>query len=244
MYAQFLESAMTDSFKRFLRLALHKELLLDLEDRLRAEAVKAFEMVRDRAGLENRRARELEGQARFRMMEQGYQEVCSLHGGVLLEGGVIPTTELKIFQPFMRFEVEARGVILGLAAMPDRKAIPVKNKSRLAGVTLNYHLSPRLDFDGKGARIGDVFGLLLVSRHKEKAGLIDEIAVGVVDSGYSAFLFYEPLDKFLGGLGDASPVHPTPPASPAPAIAAVKLKRVVKPFIPPEAPKPDEEETK
>ena len=234
---------MTGSLSRFLRLALTKELLLDLEDRLRAEAVKAFEMVRDRSGLEPRRARGLEGQARFRMMEQGYEDVCGLHGGRLLDGGVIPTTELQVFQPFMRFEVEGRGVILGLSAMPDRKTLPVKNKSRLAGVRLNYNVSPRFDFDGGGPKIGDIFGLLLVSRHKEKAGVIDEIAIGVVDSNFSCFLFYEPLDQFLSGHGDAAapnPVSPTPSESPATA-PAVKLKKTIKPYVPPEAPNQDDE---
>jgi hypothetical protein len=233
---------MIEPLDRLLRLALHKDLLLDLEDRVRAEAIKAFEMVRDRSGLDKKRARELEGQARFRMMEQGFEEVCAMHGGHLLDGGVIPDTELKVFQPFMRFEVESRGVILGLAAMPDRKTVPVKNKSRVAGVTLNYHLSPGFDFDGKGVKVGDVFGLLLVSRHREKAGAIEEIAVGVIDSSYSSFLFYEPLDKFLSGHGDApiivDPVPPAPKPSPAPAV---KLKKGIKPFVPPETPKQDDE---
>ena len=169
-------------------------------------------------------------------MEQGYEEVCALHGGKLLDGGVVPATELKVFQPFMRFEVEERGVILGLAAMPDRRVVPVKNKSRQAGVTINYALSPRLDLDGSGPKIGDVFGLLLVSRHREKAGMIDEIAVGVIDAGYSSFLFYEPLEEFLSGHGDAPPVEPAKPEPAETPKPAVRLKKGVKPFIPPEAP--------
>ena len=161
---------MTDFIKRRLRTTVSKELLIDLEDRLRAEAVKAFEMVRDRAGLNRKRARELEGQARFRMMEEGFENVCQLHGGRLLDGGVIPNTELKVFQPFMRFEAEGKGIILGLAAMPEPKVVPQKNLSRQAGVTMNYHLSPRLDLDGSGPRVGDIFVLFLVARSREKAG--------------------------------------------------------------------------
>ena len=206
---------MADKIGTYLRRTLHKELVLDLEDRVKAEAVKAFEMIRDHSGLDKKRAREAEGQARFRMMEQGFEEVCALHGGHLLEGSVIPHTELKVFQPFMRFEVDGKGVILGLAAMPEPKTVPFKNKSRLVGVSLNYDLSPRLDLDGKGPKIGDVFGLLLVSRHREKAGQIEEIAVGVVDSQYESYLFYEPLDKFLSGHGDAPVASPKPSAPPA-----------------------------
>jgi hypothetical protein len=78
-----------------------------------------------------------------------------------------------------QFDALKSGVILALAAMPDRKTVPVKNKSRLAGVSLNFNLQPRLDFDGKGPKIGDVFAVLLVSRDKDKAGKIEEIAVGI-----------------------------------------------------------------
>jgi hypothetical protein len=110
---------------------------------------------------------------------------------------VIPNTELKVFQPFMRFDLDGKTIILGLAAMPEPKAIPIKNKSRNAGV------SPRLDLDGKGPKIGDVFALLLVSRHRERAGQIEEIAVGIIDSVYESYLFYESLDSFLSGHSDA-----------------------------------------
>lgn len=234
---------MTDAIKHHLRLVLQKDLLLDLEDRVRAEAVKAFEMIRDHSGLDKKRAREAEGQARFRMMEQGFEEVCALHGGRLLEGSLIPRTELKVFQPFMRFEVNSKGIILGLAAMPEPRAVPGKNKSRLAGVTLNYDLTPRLDLDGKGPKVGDVFALALVSRHREKAGQIEEIAVGVIDSKYESYLFYESLDKFLSGHGDA-PVESRAPSAPSaaaqPAIT-VSLKKVVTPFVPPEAPDREDE---
>jgi hypothetical protein len=228
---------MTDPVKSYLRAALHKNLLLDLEDRLKAEAVKAHEMIRDHSGLRKKRAGEAEGHARFRMMEQGFEEVCALHDGHLLEGSLIPRTELKVFQPFMRFEIGAQGVILGLASMPEPKAVPVKNKSRLAGVTLNYDLTPRLDLDGKGPKVGDVFGLLLVSRHRDKPGQIEEIAMGVIDSKYESYLFYEPLNTFLSGHADAPVDGLFSPASVAAKPAAsVSLKKTVTPFVPPELP--------
>ena len=151
-----------------------------LEDRLRAEALQAFASVRDHFKLSTKRSRELEGQARFRMMEQGFEEVCELHGGHLLQGGIIPLTDLKVFQPFMRFEHDGQGFILGLTAMPEPKSLPAKNMSRRAGVTLNYNLTPRLDFDGAGPKIGDVFILLLVARDRNAAGQIEEIAIGVI----------------------------------------------------------------
>ena len=209
----------------------HRNLLIDLEDRLRAEALKAFELVRDHSGLDKKRARELEGQARFRMMEKGFQETCELHGGILLDEGIIPKTDLKVFQPFMRFEWNGKGVIFGLAAMPEPNAVPVKNKSRLAGVSLNYHLSPRLDLDGNGPKIGDIFVLFLVCRDRERSGQIEEVAIGVIDSAYHQFLFYEPLDKFLSGSADVPEPGPVAPKAPG-----ISLKKNVVPFAPPETP--------
>src|SRR5690606_16318327 len=107
-----------------------------------------------------------------------------------------------------------QGVIFGMAAMPEPKTIPSKNKSRIAGVSLNYYLTPRLDFDTVEPKIGDIFVLLLVSRNRERAGQIEEIAIGIIDSKYENFLFYEPLDKFLSDYIE-KPVAPSPtPLSP------------------------------
>lgn len=216
--------------------ALFKNLFLDLEDRLRASALKAFTMVRDHAGLDPKGSRELEGQARFRMMEKAFRETCELHGGKLLDNGIIPLTDLKIFQPFMRFEVDGQGVIFGLAAMPEPKALPIKNMSRKAGVTLNYYLSPRLDLDGTGPRIGDIFILLLVARDRERAGKISEFAIGVIDAGYEQYLFYEPLDKYLEGYADEPVIAPAPSSGTGAKAPVISLKKTIKPFVPPERP--------
>lgn len=236
---------MTAPIQARLRTVLSRDLLIDLEDRIKAEALRAYEVVRDGfEGLTPLRARGLEGQARFRSCEQGFEDVCTLHGGRLLEGGVIPKTDLKIHQPFMRFEHEGQGVVLALASMPVTGALPVKNKSRLAGVSINYELSPRLDFDGAGPRIGDIFGALLVARDRERAGKIEEIAVGVIASNYEGFLYYEPLDSFLAGEADVDPniQPPDPVVSPEGEQPQVTLKKVPKLFVPPEAPSNREED--
>jgi hypothetical protein len=227
--------------KRLFRLAFSKNLIVDVEDGIKGEALKAHEVVRDHTGLKAKRAKGGEGQLRFRMMEQRFEEVTALHGWKLLDGGVIPKTDLQIFQPFVRTEVEGKGIIFGLAAMPEPKALPPKNKSRLAGVTCNYELLPRLAFDDSGPKVGDIFALLLVSRDRERAGKIEEIAIGVIDSKYESFLFYETLDKFLSGHADVPSVSPMPP-TPLSAAPSVALKKRVVPFVPPEAPKPKKEE--
>ncbi|MCA3182958.1 MAG: hypothetical protein INH13_04970 [Cupriavidus sp.] len=222
---------------RLLRLALTKSLLLALEDGLKGEARKARDIVRDHVGLKNRRrARESEGQLRFRMMEERFEEVCQLYGGKLLDGGVIPTTDLKVFQPFCRFEVDGQGFIFGLAAMSEPKFLPSKNKSRVAAVKINCQLTPGL-FDTEGPKMGDVFVLLLVSRDRERAGIIEEMAIGIIDAKYESFLFYEPLGKFISELEGVTAPTTVPPT---PAAPSIKLKKGVTPYVPPEA-VPEEE---
>jgi hypothetical protein len=214
--------------------AMFKNLFWDLEDNLRAAALKAHNMVRDHAGLDIKRSRELEGQARFRMMEKAFQEACELHGGTLLADGIIPRTDQKVFQPFMRFEHEGQGIIFGLAAISEPRSLPAKNMSRKAGVILNYYLSPRLDFDGTGPKIGDIFVLFLVARDRETAGKISEFAIGVIDAGYEQYLFYEPLEKYLEGYADEPANAPLPSSGSGAKKQVVSLKKTITPFIPPE----------
>ena len=174
-------------------------------------------------------------------MEHAFEQVCDLYGGQQLGGGVIPNTDLKVFQPFARFGGTGPGVILGLAAMPERNKMPVKNRSRLAGVTLNFELTPHLDFDGKGPKAGDIFVLFLVARDRERSGKLEEIAIGIIDSTYEQFLFYEPLDKFLAEDADAPETALSAPPSSG-EVGVVRLKKKVKPFIPPETPPQVEDE--
>jgi hypothetical protein len=218
---------------------LTKDLILSLEDGLRAEALKAFEVIKNHTGLKDpRRARGAEGQVRFRMMEERFEEVCQDHGGKPLEGGVIPMTDLQVFQPFCRFEIDGQGIIFGLASMPEARAIPSKNKSRVAGVSINFRLSLSL-FDGP--KTNDIFVMLLVSRHRERAGQIEEIAIGVIDSKYESFLFYESLDVFLREMpaDDAFVALESPRLQPP----QVTLKKGVSRFVPPESLNENEVET-
>jgi hypothetical protein len=213
--------------------ALPKDLLLDLEDRLRAEALKAHEVVRRELPLNPKRSREAEGQIRFRLQEQGYEEVVQLHGGHLLVDGVMIGTDLKVFQPFARFAGSRVGVILGFASMPEPRKIPPKNMSRAAGVTLNVHLQPSLLVDEKSPKADDIFALFLTTRDRERAGMIEEIAVGVIGSDYKDFIFYQSLDAFLSGY-DTAPVAPDTPDRSEEGGEVVKLRPTRKPFIPPE----------
>lgn len=225
---------MIDEIEQRILASLPRELVVDLLDVAVSRAREAFDLVR-KTDLGARSARALEGQARFRLMEKGFQDSCEQHGGVRLDGDVVPGTELRYYQPFMRFGSSEPGVLLGLASMPARSELPTKNRSRLAGVTLNYSLTPYLDLDGKGTspQPSDVFALLLFARDPTRAGHIDEVALGAINGGYSGYLVYKSIESFLTGYNaDATSATEEP-------TAQVTLKKVRKAFKAPEAPEAD-----
>ena len=229
---------MADEIKARIVSTLPRDLLIDLLDTAAARARQAHELIRDNTDLTGRSARGLEGQARFRLMEKGFQDTCELHGGMRLEGDVIPGTDLRYYQPLMRFGTEQPGVLLGLASMPAPAGLPTKNRSRLAGVTLNYHLTPRLDLEGDGrtAKPGDIFVLFLFARDPSQGGRLEEVAIGVIDTAYQGFLAYETVETFMGAYAPPSTeTEPTPESQPL-----VTLKKTPKAFKPPEQPDPDE----
>ncbi len=208
---------------------LPKELWLDLEDRHRAEALEAHNVVSSQLKLNAKRSREAEGQIRFRLQEQGFEEVIQQHGGSLLIDGIMPGTDMKVFQPFARFSGPNVGVILGFASMAEPRKTPPKNQSRAAGVTLNLHLQPGLFRDEHSPQPTDIFVLFLTARDRQRAGMIEEIAIGVIGADYKDFIFYESLDDFLSGY-EAKPRKPDDLDS----GPTVKLRPTRKLFIPPE----------
>lgn len=213
--------------------ALPRDLVLDLFDVAVARTRQAHELIRDHTDLAGRGARGLEGQARFRLMEKGFQDTCERHGGARLDGDIIPGSDLRYYQPFMRFGGEA-GVLLGLASMSARAELPTKNKSRTAGVSLNYRLTARLDFGGGSAvaQPGDIFVLLLFARDASQAGRVEEVAIGVIDAEYQGYLIYEPVETFLAR-------YAAPQPEPVSAPKLVTLKKTRKAFVPPEQPEAD-----
>lgn len=230
---------MADELTPRLASALPRDLLLDLLDMSAARALQAHEVIRDHTDLKGKSARGAEGQVRFRLMEKGFQDVCELHGGIALAGGLLPGTELNFYQPFMRFEGDRGGVVLALASMPGRRELPIKNQSRASGVTLNYHLTPRLCLDTSDPKPGDIFILFLVARDPARSGKVDEIAIGAIDSNYNAYLFYETVEAFITNYVTLSELKTV--ASEAASVAEtkpslVKLKAANKPFKPPESP--------
>lgn len=227
---------MIDDLKSRLMTHLSRDLLIDLYDMAGAQALKAFEGVRDHFDLDEKRARELVGQARFRMLEKGFVDVCQLHGGQRLPDGMIPGRDVRAFQPFMRFGGDDPGVVLGIASMPTTKDVPNKNQSRSAGVQLNDFLKPRLDLGDIAPKPGDIFVLFLFARDRGRPGMIEEVAVGVIDAEYKAYLFYEPVDSFLAGYAPPPAPEPAPEDLGTDSPPLVRLRLGRKAFKPPETP--------
>lgn len=212
---------------------LPRDLLLDLTDMGVTKARQAHEIIRDHTTLNGKSARGAEGQIRFRIMEQGFQEICENYGGMLLEGGLIEGSDTRIFQPFMRFSASDNlGVVLGLASMPAKGDLPVKNMSRKAGVELNYSLTPRLPLDEQDPKPGDIFVLFLVARDPAKSGQIEEIAIGMIDSDYQDFLFYEAMEKFVARYAPADNVRENEDKDLAKPLVKLKSRRNL--YTPPE----------
>jgi len=220
---------------------LPRDLLVDLTDMGVTKAREAHEIIRDHTTLYGKSARGAEGQIRFRIMEQGFQESCEKYGGLLLEGGLVEGSDLRIFQPFMRFSGEEGdiGVVLGLASMPAKGEMPVKNMSRRAGVSLNYNLTPRLALDESDPKPGDIFVLFLVARDPAKSGQIEEIAIGIIDSNYEDFLFYEAIEKFVARYAPPTDIHDDDSDVVSEPLVKLKTKRSI--YIPPESDNDDDE---
>ena len=111
--------------------------------------------------------------------------------------------------------------------------MPGKNMSRAAGVSLNWHLQPSMFDDPTSVRANDIFVLFLTARDRSNAGMIEEIAVGVIGADYKDFVFYETLEDFLRGYGEGS-VVPLGPDDSDSQGAEVKLRKTRKLFLPPE----------
>jgi hypothetical protein len=87
--------------------------------------------------------------------------------------------------------------------------------------------------DPKSLRANDIFVLFLTARDRNKAGMIEEIAVGVIGADYKDFIFYESLEDFLRGYGEGSEA-PDGPDSSEGGGAEIKLRKTRKLFLPPE----------
>lgn len=225
---------MTECIVRRLRAALPRELLLDLADMTAARSLSAYKLAVDHTDLKGRGARSFEGIARFLLLERGFEDICSYHGGMAIEGGVMPDSDLRFFQPFMRFGGEGPGVVLALASMQSPKELPIQNKSRTAGISLNKHLTPELDLGVSSPKPGDLFVLFLVARDRDRAGMIQEMAIGVIDGKYEAYLRYDVLDELVAGYSSPEVRTDSEPASEESRQSLVRLKRVPAKYVPPE----------
>jgi len=116
--------------------------------------------------------------------------------------------------------------------MPEPSKLPHVNRSRSAGVTLNYLLTPRFDFDGTAPQQGDVFVLFLVARDPKHGGKIEEIAVGVIDAAYNHYVIYLKAEEMLAAFADGAADKQ------AEVVATPTLKATPRTFVAPETAEP------
>lgn len=219
----------TQLLNRFVR-AIKQPLIIDLIDRLPQEAFRAHEMVKNESGLEGRSARELTGQARFRMMEKGFVDENVKHGGLRLDADIMPGIGEHVFQPFYIYGDAGERVVLGLATISEPSKLPGKNRSRGAAVQLNYRVLPTLDFEGTSPKAGDIFVLFLVARDPQHGGMIKEMAIGVIDALYQQYIAYVPIEKLLALYSTPTP---TTGGDGSPSVG-LKLKVQPEKFVGPE----------
>lgn len=84
------------------------------------------------------------------------------------------------------------------------------------------------------ARPGDTFVLFLFARDRGRPGVIEEVAVGVIDAEYKAYLLYEPVDSFLADYAPNPVFEPAPKDPGSDSAPLVRLRRGRKAFKPPE----------
>jgi len=201
-----------DEIKARIVSILPRDLLIDLLDTAVARAHQAHELIRDNTDLTGRGARGLEGQARFRLMEKGFQDTCERHGGMRLEGDVIPGTGLRYYQPFMRFGGDHPGVLLGLASMPEPMRVaeqkPIPARWRDTELPPDTASGPGWRWpDGKAGRH---LHPLLFARDPSQGGRLQEVAIGVIDAEYQGLLVYETVETFMGPMRRLPPKRSRP----------------------------------
>lgn len=227
-----METSITERLTKL----LPRDLFLDLFDMAIAKAHDAHLIIKERTPLTGKSARGAEGQIRYRIVEHCFPEICELHGATRLQGNILSgESELRFYQPFMRFGGAKDGIVLGLASIPSKRKLPSKNQSRKAGISLNVHLTPRLELDERDPKTGDIFVLFLTARDPSRAGQIAEVAIGIIDSKYENWIFYESIEKLMARYSPEQPQPaPSDPTPPKNTSSLVKLKKSSKPYAAPE----------
>jgi len=204
-----------------IRKCIPRDFLIDLLDD-HDTAFRQASLATADLGLEKRRRIRAAGWTRFELLEQGMSNLCDLYGGFALPDGVLPGTELRLFNDCYVFG----DVLLGRASMVEAGSLPKKNLTRSRASTLNrFRQTTFLEPEAStGAKAPTVFVLILSSRDFSDLSKPGEIAVAVIEDGYNQFSMYQRLEDFIASYDDMTSADDVlGPGQPEAAIDPVQL---------------------
>jgi len=181
-------------------------------------------------GLAGRFALQIAGFGAYAIQNKRLPDLTLLQGGHVIEGQNFPGTELRSYQPICRYG----RVLVGKASIQDPGELPSQNITRANGATVNVKHGSTACFPGFGPKppVEDViYALLLTCRDRNDPERYTHVAIAVLEPDFSGFIFYESLDTFIAGYGDAGEENSgntgAVAAGPLPGLA---LKKGVVPF--------------
>jgi hypothetical protein len=200
--------------------------LLDFIGKARSAASTAAKSATD-VGLTGAWRKRVTGMTHRGLCEDALDQVAKSMDATSFKG-TVPGTEVKVYQQ-VHF---VKGVLLGLASVPEPGELPVRNLTRS---NLAQCINAHWEADLFGKRTAppeiEVYALLLVCRDRKNLGDLQEVAIAVIAANYDKYLHYERLESFLRRY--------EPKEEPQPNVTPV-MKKSVGTYVPPEIVRPEE----
>lgn len=215
-----------ETIKRIIRECVSRDNLIDAADALRATRKTAGDHSLA-MGLTGREASQIAGFSAYAIQNKRLPELTLSNGGIVIEGGTFPGTELRTYQPIHRF----RRVLIGVASISDPGETPSRNITRTNGAKVNVlygsaSFLPGLEPNPPTEDV--IYVLLLTCRDRNDPTKYVETAIAALEPDSSDFIFYEPLDQFILGYGEKEATRP--PDHGALTPLGLELKKGVAPF--------------
>lgn len=182
-----------------IRKNVNKDFFIDILDG-GDRAFKSSSAATKALGLTPRRRAKASGWLRYELLEQSLSDMTEMHGGIPLLDGVMPGTELRMYNPCYQFE----NVIVSRASISEPGLLPKKNLTRERGTSVNQFQQFPLELRGPLTPKADklIFVLILTARKFGDLSSAEEVAIAVIEDGYTQFSLYEPLETFIAGYNN------------------------------------------
>lgn len=189
---------------KIVRAEVPKLVLFDLAE-VPAAARKAAASKANELGLKGVPARRSAGFNAHLVSERMMKEVCESWGGIVIEGGVFPGTELTLHQQVYRYG----RVIISRATIHQRKGLPSANVTRRNGAHLNRCVTGDL-FGAEDDPNALIHVLLLTLPDFGQLEKLAATYIAVVSPSFDSFLLIEEVDDFIAGydaVAETEAVH-------------------------------------